>query len=79
MIDRIVQEWRTRGIGVLIVGGQVMLASGLREQTKDLDACLAASQCPTMLEWLEDKQLQGATVEIRAGSAPLHPDWIESS
>jgi hypothetical protein len=30
MIDRIVQEWRTRGIGVLIVGGQVMLASGLR-------------------------------------------------
>jgi hypothetical protein len=49
MIDRIVQEWRKRGIGVLIVGGQVMLASG-REQTKDLDACLAASQCPTMLE-----------------------------
>lgn len=76
MIDRIVQEWRTRGIGVLIVGGQVMLASGLREQTKDLDACLAASQCPTMLEWLGEKQLQGATVEIRAGSAPLHPDWI---
>jgi hypothetical protein len=76
MIDRIVQEWRERGIGVLIIGGQVMLASGLREHTKDLDACLAARQCPRMLEWLAERERQGAAVEIRAGSAPLHPDWI---
>lgn len=76
MLDRIVHEWRARGIGVLIVGGQVMLASGLREQTKDLDACLAAKQCPPMLEWLAERGRQGATVEIRAGSAPLHPDWL---
>jgi hypothetical protein len=76
MIERIVHEWRTRGIGVLIVGGQVMLANGLREQTKDLDACLAAKQCPRMLDWLAERARQGATVEIRAGSAPLHPDWI---
>jgi len=76
MIEGIVQEWRERSIGVLIVGGQVMLAGGLREQTKDLDACVAALQCPRMLDWLEEKNGQGVSVEIRAGSAPLHPDWL---
>jgi hypothetical protein len=45
MIDRIVQEWRTRGIGVLIVGGQVMLASGLPEQTKDLEEFTSLPAC----------------------------------
>jgi hypothetical protein len=75
-IERVVQQWRTRGIGVLIVGGQVMLADGLREQTKDLDACIAARQCPRMLEWLAEQERLGVSVEIRAGSAPLHPDWL---
>ena len=76
MLDGIVGEWHKHGIGVLIVGGQVMLAGGLREQTKDLDACLAARQIPRMLDWLAAKENLGTKVAIRAGSAPLHPDWL---
>ena len=76
MIERLIEEWRDYGIGLLIVGGQVMLAGGLREKTKDLDACLAARQCPRMLGWLAAKQKSGVDVAIRAGSAPLHADWL---
>src|SRR5688572_12596275 len=71
-----IEEWNERGIGVLIVGGQVMLAEGLREQTKDLDACLTATQCYKMLDWLIEKDCQGVDVQIRLGAAPLHPDWL---
>ncbi|MBI4621675.1 MAG: hypothetical protein HY736_00445 [Verrucomicrobia bacterium] len=76
MTDRIVEEWRQRGLGVLIVGGQVMVADGLREETKDLDACLSSRQCPRMLDWLCEKDQPGRRVEIRPGSAPLHSDWL---
>jgi hypothetical protein len=76
MLDWIIREWREQHLGVLIVGGQVMVAGGLREQTKDIDACLAAKQCPRMRDWLVQKEAQGHAVELRLGSAPIHPDWL---
>jgi hypothetical protein len=76
MLDWIFHEWREQRLGVLIVGGQVMVAAGLREETRDVDACLAARQCPRMLAWLAEKEAEGRGVELRHGSAPLHPDWL---
>lgn len=49
---------------------------GVRERTQDLDACVAASQCTKLLDWLLEKERDGRVIELVPGCAPLHPDWL---
>jgi hypothetical protein len=74
MSEWVMAEWTERGFDLMIIGGRALMARGLREHTKDIDACLTVRQCPPMLAWLQEKESQGGKVRICRLSAPLHPD-----